>query len=106
MLKQFLTIWLIVCTLGYGAVWAFDGHINQAEAHLLANENSAIMADASNDHNDDHNCDHCCHASAHIVALRGYESGSVFSSVHHGYFSYRQSLLVHSVSPLLRPPKV
>jgi len=105
MLKQFLTIWLIVCTLGYGAVWAFDGHINQAETHPLVDENPTGMVDALNDH-DHHNCDHCCHASAHIVALRAYESDSVFSRVHHSHFSYRQSLLVHSVLPLLRPPKV
>ncbi len=103
-------MWLIVCTLGYGVVWAFDGHINEAETHQnknsAANENLASTVDALNDHDDQLNCDHCCHASAHIVALRTYESDSVFPSAQYDHFSYRYSLLIHPVSPLLRPPKV
>ena len=47
MLKRFLLLWLIISTLGYGSVWAFDGHIDETNQHLAAAEAAFEQATAS-----------------------------------------------------------
>jgi hypothetical protein len=56
MLKRLLVIWLIVSTLGYGSVWAFDGHLDAVEDH------QSVIGDMNNapDEEGEHSsCDHC-----------------------------------------------
>jgi len=53
-------------TLGYGSVWAFDGHIDAVENHQSVTGDVNNASDEEGEHS---SCDHCCHASAHLMAL-------------------------------------
>ena len=91
MLKSILMIWLITCTVGYGSVWAFDGHIDGAAEHQ---ELIGDMDHAPNDDGDNPACDHCCHASAHLTGMWANQPGisipdtnTVWPHYHNLYFS-------------------
>lgn len=65
MLRALILGWLIICTFGYGSVWAFDSHIDvpgQHESHVDAQNNLTDSADHPP-------CDHCCHAASHMTGL-------------------------------------
>jgi len=118
-LKKILLFMLVLCTLGYGSAWAYDGHAVELNSDELAIID-AVAADTNYHLSDEQNsephagqtssasvdCDHCCHISAHLMAI----------FMHNGYLcSVNQSseLLELSetfvsfvISPDLRPPRV
>jgi len=102
MLKSILMIWLITCTVGYGSVWAFDGHIDGAAEHQ---ELIGDMDHAPNDDGDNPACDHCCHASAHIMALWPAQSAIAYPGSGTGYTPYLHTLPFITTSPPDRPPQ-
>jgi hypothetical protein len=71
MYKILLMVCLVTCTLGYGSVWAFDGHFDESMLH----ENSSNAMGQGDDDEDHSSCDHCCHASAHLTGLWANQPG-------------------------------
>ena len=65
MLRHLLTFCLVISTLGYGSVWAFDGHFDEWTQH----EEMAGATDHGEEDEDHSSCDHCCHATAHLTGL-------------------------------------
>ena len=56
-LKRLLIICLVISTLGYGSVGAFDGHADEVNEH----QGVVGYAGHSPDNDEDHpSCDHCC----------------------------------------------
>ena len=102
MFKRFLMIWLILCTAGYGSVWALDGHIDEVAEHCGVIGDVDHTPDGDNEHPV---CDHCCHASAHIMALCPASSGSLRAYMATGSTAYQQSVFFHSTVPPDRPPR-
>jgi len=103
MLKRFLMLWLIISTLGYGSVWAFDGHIDEINQH------QDVVSDVDHSRGDDGDhpsCDHCCHASAHTVAMSPFQTSTTYPGADIGSTPYRHSLSFLSVAPPDRPPRI
>lgn len=66
MLRKFLTIWLIVSTLGYGTAWAMDTHWNNTS------QPAAVHDGGMSGHDDSTNgpfSDHCCHGIIHLLGM-------------------------------------
>jgi len=102
MFKRLLIIWLTTSILGYGSVWAFDGHGDEV------NEHQCIVGDvghALDDDGDQATCDHCCHASAHTTALSPFQSSTAYSGTCAGNTPYLQTLSFNITSPPDRPPQ-
>jgi hypothetical protein len=102
MLKRFFMLWLVTSTLGYGSVWAFDGHLDAAEDHQRV---TGEVNHAPDEDGDQSSCDHCCHASAHLMALWSVQSGTAYLVAGTGNTPYQQSLSFLSISPPDRPPR-
>jgi len=100
MFRRFLMIWLILCTLGYGSVWAWDGHVDEADEHHKTGDAASHVQDA-----DHPACDHCCHASAHIMALCPATLDSLQGYTAIGSTPYQQGILFHTTAPPDRPPQ-
>lgn len=103
MIKRFLLLLLIVCTLGYGSAWAFDNHFDSAEEHQIVNGDTDNLQDADGD---SPCCNDSCHSSAHLVGLSSYQSGPVYPGAGTGNTPCRQSLAFLATAPPLRPPQV
>jgi hypothetical protein len=65
MYRYLLTVWLVACTIGYSAAWAFDGHFEGLSQH----QDMPGSADHAGDGGQHSSCDHCCHAFAHLAGL-------------------------------------
>ncbi len=102
MLKRLLLIWLILCTTGYGSVWAFDGHLDAAAEHGTTDTGLQHAQDGGDGHPD---CDHCCHAWAHIIALFPALTAHLYQNAGTGSTPYRQRLVFQSTAPPDRPPQ-
>lgn len=102
MFKRLLMLWLIICTVGYGSVSAFDGHIDELAEH------QGVVGDVEHtpDEDGDHpSCDHCCHASAHTMALSPFQSDTAYSGTCTGFTPYRYTLSFLTTAPPDRPPR-
>ncbi len=66
MLRQFLIIWLIVSTLGYGTVWAMDTHWNENSQYAAVQDGDVSSQD---DNKDGPFSDHCCHGIIHLLGI-------------------------------------
>lgn len=102
MFKRLLMIWLIISTLGYGSVWAFDGHVDEL------NEHQGVAGDVGHSPDGDEDspaCDHCCHASAHTMALSPFQSSTTYTGTCTGNTPYLQTLSLNITSPPDRPPQ-
>lgn len=100
--KCLFMLWLIVSTLGYGAVWAFDGHIDVANGH------QGVLGDVGHspdDEGDHPACDHCCHASAHAMALLPFQISTAYSGTCTGYTPYLGTRSFNTTAPPDRPPR-
>jgi len=96
MLKRLLMFWLIISTLGYGSVWAFDGHAYELNEHQRVAGDVGHSPDGDGDH---HSCDHCCHASAHTMALSPFQPDTTYSGNCAGNTPYLQTALFSISSP-------
>lgn len=102
MVKRILLMWLITCTLGYGSVWAFDGHADETAEHHMVVGDAGQIPDTDKDHPA---CDHCCHASAHIIALCPASVGAFHAVTGTGFTPYQQRVFFRSTAPPDRPPR-
>lgn len=113
---------LVICTLGYGSAWAYDGHaVEMGDASSVALVTVAAISDVSNSDPSNHqnaeqspqkptvasaDCDHCCHISAHMMAIfmrSGYLCSVNQSSELH---ELSETFVSFIISPDLRPPRV
>ncbi len=114
MFRRILISILLLCTLGYGSVWAYDSHASALPEAPPSHAHETAVS-ASTDHaqpgqhqqheQHKHDGDHCCHASAHILALlpAGDTRHSPQSSL--PVATYLASLPARALSPLERPPR-
>jgi len=102
MFKRLLMIWLITSILGYGSVWAFDGHVDEVNEHQ---DNVGSVGHAPDDDGDQAACDHCCHASAHTMALTPFQSSTDYSGACIGFTPYRYTISFLSTAPPDQPPR-
>jgi len=102
MLKRLLMIWLIISTLGYGSVWAFDGHLDAVKDHQSV---TGDVNNAPDEDGDQSSCDHCCHASAHLMALWSTQSGAARPVAGTGNTPYLLTPTFNITSPPDRPPQ-
>ena len=101
-LKRLLIICLVISTIGYGSVGAFDGHADEVNEH----QGVVGYAGHSPDNDEDHpSCDHCCHASAHTMALSPFQSSAAYSGSCTGNTPYHNTLSFLSAAPPDRPPR-
>lgn len=102
MIKRLLMMCLIICTAGYGSVWAFEGHIDEAAEHQAIADHSSHMPGGDGDQS---SCDHCCHASAHITALLPSQTGNISPVAGNNHTPYRHTLFFNTTTPPERPPQ-
>jgi hypothetical protein len=133
--KRTLLFMLVLCTLGYGSAWAYDGHAvdfsdanqqtitaSSSETGAYSNTLSAIdslyslitdLAIDSHDHKSQNShqqsevdCDHCGHISAHLQVV--FTRNSSLSSVNQSseLLEYSEDSTSFIVSPDRRPPRV
>jgi hypothetical protein len=101
MYRCLLTSWLVICSIGYGSAWAYDGHFDPFSQHG-GMPGAMSLAEDGGDHL---SCDHCCHASAHLIGM--WANQPVFSlpdasTVWPHYRTMHYSILG---SPPGRPPR-
>ena len=102
MSNRVIMTWLVICILGYGSVYAFDGHIDEQVEH------QAVAGDRDHEPEGDEghpSCDHCCHASAHITAIWACQTAVVCPDAGTGYTPYLHTLSFNTICPPERPPK-
>ena len=114
-LRKTLLFILVICTLGYGSAWAYDGHAvaieNDATTDVLPQGGSDIAQDHDmNDHGSEQlaevDCDHCGHLSAHlqvVFAQNGYLCSVNRSSE---LLEFSEDFTSFIISPDRRPPRV
>ena len=120
---------LVLCTLGYGSAWAYDGHavdFDKGNQQMAAASHSSTlsavdslyslindMAIDSHDHQSqssnqqtDVDCDHCGHISAHLQVV--FTRNSSLSSVNQSseLLEYSEDSTSFIISPDRRPPRV
>ena len=100
MFRHFLSIWLIVCTLGYSSAWAFDVHSEETVQQEVMSTDIEQIADSDNEPA----CDHCCHAAAHMMGLWSTPSLNILSGSNINNWSYLYSYLSLQIKPLKGPP--
>ncbi len=118
-LKKILLSMLVICTLGYGSAWAYDGHaveLNDDELAVL----DTVIADTHSHFSSDQNseqppeqapaasvdCDHCAHISAHILAIFSHNGYLCSINQSSELLELSETLVSLIVSPDLRPPRV
>jgi hypothetical protein len=102
MVKPLFLFWLIVSTLGYGSVWAFDDHVDELDEHQNV---AGDLGHSPDGDGDNLSCDHCCHASAHTVAFSPFQSRMDYSGTCTGFTPYRYTLSFLAIAPPDRPPQ-
>ena len=106
---------LVICTLGYGSAWAYDGHA------VEMNGDAVFHVDAVSSDTDVHfsgeqspeqqpsanvDCDHCAHISAHLLAIFSQSGYSCSINQSSDVLELSESFVSYIVSPDLRPPRV
>lgn len=106
MFKRFITVCLVISSLGYGVAWAFDGHwdVTQASADASFGQHADDDIPASGEHNDA-GCDHCCHASAHLVGIAPAATKGLFVNRSNLYSVFTVTMISHLELPTSPPPK-
>ncbi len=121
-LKKILLSMLVICTLGYGSAWAYDGHAVNMDAQSVFAGNAISLAQdvaiqSTGNQNGDQNseqhhavkascCDHCGHISAHLQAIFTQASHLCTINQSSELLEYSETSLSYIVSPDLRPPRV
>ncbi len=120
--RKLLLFLLVICTLGYGSAWAYDGHAvnldNDAQVNVVSNVSVQTWSDqVLNDHSHseqtheqhsiaDAPCDHCGHISAHLQAI--FSQNNHLSCVNQSseLLEFSETFISFIGSPDLRPPRV
>ena len=116
-LKKTLLFMLVLCTLGYGSAWAYDGHAVElnGDAHVMLDaadmnlhsvneQNAEQYPEQSPASNVD--CDHCGHISAHLLAIFPHNGYLCSINQSSELLELSESFVSFIVSPDLRPPRV
>lgn len=114
-LKKILLFTLVICTLGYGSAWAYDGHAVELNSDAkLAVDVVAVdmMSHALSEHDSEQapavsaDCDHCAHISAHLMAI--FSQSGYLCSINQSseLLELSETFVSLIVSPDLRPPRV
>lgn len=110
---------LVLCTLGYGSAWAYDGHAVDLSSDALTTA-TADAADMrlhfANEHNAEQHseqapaanvdCDHCAHISAHLLAIFPHNGYLCSINQSSELLELSETSVSFIVSPDLRPPRV
>ncbi len=117
-LKKTLLFMLVLCTLGYGSAWAYDGHavelsgdaqvmLGAADMSLhFANEHNAEQHSSEQSPAANVDCDHCGHISAHLLAIFPHNGYLCSINQSSELLELSETLVSLIVSPDLRPPRV
>jgi len=106
---------LVICTLGYSSVWAYDGHAVVIDEHASAvqvdNIQLHVHVGETSTHEDtnaitDTACDHCGHISAHLQAIFSQSGYLISISRQSELLEFSETFVSYIVSPDLRPPRV
>jgi hypothetical protein len=107
-LRKILLFTLVICTLGYGSAWAYDGHAVDIDKDVKVTVVSISSGDQSSEQSSsaDVICDHCGHVTAHLQAI--FPQNGYLCSVNQSseLLELSEDLTSLSVSPDLRPPRV
>ncbi len=114
-LKKILLFMLVICTLGYGSAWAYDGHaveLNSDASVVLDAAAVDIVSHSAGESDSEHapdtstDCDHCAHISAHLMAI--FSQSGYLCSVNQSseLLELSETFVSLIVSPDLRPPRV
>ncbi len=115
---------LVICTMGYGSAWAYDGHAVDLDSILPASidvESHSYSDHASSNHGSsdsslnennseqsiaDVHCDHCGHISAHLQAIFTQSSYLCCVNQSSELSEYSEAFISFIVSPDRRPPRI
>jgi len=94
----------MLCIIGYGSAWAFEGHATEID------EFNSIIAigdiQCAGHHSADCKvCDHCCHAFAHMLAICAQSFHLFNSNKTSESMEFSQNYTSLIASPDLRPPR-
>ncbi len=106
MRKKFLVICLVISTLGYGMVWAVDGHLGAQQKQAgesFGQQEAGDMPSPDGHHSIDF--DHCCHASAHLVGITATVAKGLPVNRSDVYFAYTATLVSFLDVPVSPPPR-
>jgi len=101
MLRRLLTLWLLLSTIGYGSLWALDGHFSdplQADGSCL----DAAHGEPGEDHA---HGDHCGHATAHMTGIWSQTAAVAVSLADSHWPPSRCSWQSISTEPPAHPPR-
>ncbi len=116
-LKKTLLFMLVLCTLGYGSAWAYDGHAVElnGEAPVIVTADAASLHFVNEQSAGPHSeqapaanvdCDHCGHISAHLLAIFPHNGYLCSINQSSELLELSESFVSFIVSPDLRPPRV
>jgi len=118
-LKKTLLFMLVLCTLGYGSAWAYDGHavdLNRDALTTATADTADMRLHFANEHNvEQHSeqtpaanvdCDHCAHISAHLLAIFPHNGYLCSINQSSELLELSETSVSFIVSPDLRPPRV
>jgi len=118
-LRKTLLFVLVICTLGYGSAWAYDGHAvamgDDEHAVVYMVSTGAAHHAVSDQHSEQSpektpaasiDCDHCAHISAHLLAIFFHNSYLCGVNQSSELLELSESSVSFIVSPDLRPPRV
>ncbi|VAW51296.1 hypothetical protein MNBD_GAMMA06-1892 [hydrothermal vent metagenome] len=128
-LKKILLLMLVICTMGYGSAWAYDGHAVElgdvdvtdvmlgAAAHFGAAAHIDSHVDSHSANNSDNQsseksstadilCDHCSHIAAHLQAIFTHNGFLCDVNRSSELLEFSETFVSYIVSPDLRPPRV
>ncbi len=114
-LKKILLFTLVICTLGYGSAWAYDGHaveLNSDARVVIDAADVDMVSHSPGDYESEHapaantDCDHCAHISAHLMAI--FSQSGYLCSINQSseLLELSETFVSLIVSPDLRPPRV
>ncbi len=106
---------LVLCTLGYGSAWAYDGHAVElnSDASAVIDVVAVDMASHSLTEHDSEqapaanaDCDHCAHISAHLMAI--FSQSGYLCSINQSSAvpELSETFASYIISPDLRPPRI
>jgi len=100
MFRHIIVAILMLFVLGYGTVWAFEGHEVDIAEHT-----HATPFDSQEPQADDDNCDHCCHAGAHLIGFVPHRHGASPISSNSILAKGMAIYLTRSTAPPIKPPQ-
>ncbi len=117
-LKKILLTILVICTMGYGSAWAYDGHavdlddtavidlVTVSTTQIDSHGHAADTHSSEKSSTADILCDHCSHISAHLQAIFTHNGFLCNANRSSELLEFSETFVSYIVSPDLRPPRV